>query len=204
LSTKIFRAWISHDFSLALPRSGWKECGGLAGSSQLFFTFDRLPPSTAMAKKDPQVERIGDVLEKSLKRFAPAMRLDEYGVWPVWNDVVGKAIAQNAQPEKIRNGTLFIKVASPVWMQQLQYMKDMIAEKLNARLAANVVKNIFFVVGRVSTDGLEEELKSPAPKHGESSAPLIDEAFLESIRDPEIRQAFKRLLKSYARRKQSS
>ncbi|MGE5816498.1 MAG: DUF721 domain-containing protein, partial [Deltaproteobacteria bacterium] len=67
-----------------------------------------------MGKKDPQVERIGEVLEKSLKRFAPAMRLDEYGVWPVWDDVVGKTIARNAQPEKIRNGTLFVKVASPV------------------------------------------------------------------------------------------
>jgi hypothetical protein len=157
-----------------------------------------------MAKKDPQVEKIGDVLDKSLKRFAPAMRLDEYGVWPVWNDVVGKSIAQNAQPEKIRNGTLFVKVSSSVWMQQLQYMKEMIAEKLNGRLNADVVKNIFFVVGRVSADGFEEEPKPPPPPpHSEPAEPSINEAFLDSISDPEIRQAFKKLLKSYSRRKQS-
>lgn len=156
-----------------------------------------------MAKKDPQVETIGDVLDKSLKRMAPAMRLDEYGVWPVWNDVVGKTIAQNAQPEKIRNGTLFVKVSSPVWMQQLQYMKEMIAEKLNSRLKAEVVKNIFFVVGRVRAEELEAEPK-PAPlKHAESSAPAVEESFLESINDAELKQAFKKLLKSYARRKQS-
>ena len=155
-----------------------------------------------MVKKDPQVERIGDVLEKSLKRFAPTMRLDEYGVWPVWNDVVGKAIARNAQPEKIRNGTLFVKVASPVWMQQLQYMKEMIAEKLNTRLKSEVVKNIFFVVGRINDEVLEQESKSPPPKLAESSEHAIDEAFLESIKDPEIRQAFRKLLKNYSRRKQ--
>ena len=154
-----------------------------------------------MVKKDPQVERIGDVLEKSLKRFAPAMRLDEYGVWPVWNDVVGKAIARNAQPEKIRNGTLFVKVASPVWMQQLQYMKEMIAEKLNTRLNKEVVKNIFFVVGRISAEALKEESTSAPQTPGESSERTIDEAFLESIKDPEIKQAFKKLLKGYARRK---
>jgi predicted nucleic acid-binding Zn ribbon protein len=156
-----------------------------------------------MGKKDPQVERIGEVLEKSLKRFAPAMRLDEYGVWPVWNDVVGKAIARNAQPEKIRNGTLFVKVTSPVWMQQLQYMKEMIAEKLNARLKTEVVRNIFFVVGRVNADALEEETKSVPQKVAESSECAIDEGFLESIKDPEIKHAFKKLLKSYSRRKPS-
>jgi len=157
-----------------------------------------------MVKKDPQVERIGDVLEKSLKRFAPAMRLDEYGVWPVWNDVVGKAIARNAQPEKIRNGTLFVKVASPVWMQQLQYMKEMIAEKLNTRLKSEVVKNIFFVVGRINDEALEQESKSPPQKLAESSECAIDETFLGSITDPEIKQAFKKLLKSYSRRKQGA
>lgn len=157
-----------------------------------------------MVKKDPQVEKIGDVLEKSLKRFAPAMRLDEYGVWPVWNDVVGKPIARNAQPEKIRNGTLFVKVASPVWMQQLQYMKEMIAEKLNARLKGEVVKNIFFVVGRISDEAVEQETQSPPPKLADSSGTAIDPAFLESIKDPEIKQAFKKLLKSYSRRKQNS
>jgi predicted nucleic acid-binding Zn ribbon protein len=155
-----------------------------------------------MAKKDVQIEKIGDVLDKSLKRFASAMRLDEYGVWPVWNDVVGKTIAQNAQPEKIRNGTLFVKVSSPVWMQQLQYMKEMITEKLNARLKTDVVKNIFFVVGRISAGGLEEEPKSA--ERAESAPSSIDETFLESVSDPEIRQAFKKLLKSFSRRKQSS
>jgi hypothetical protein len=181
----------------------WKNLGRGAAHRKFFLHLIGWRLET-MVKKDAQVERIGDVLEKSLKRFAPAMRLDEYGVWPVWNDVVGKAIARNAQPEKIRNGTLFVKVTSPVWMQQLQYMKEMIAEKLNTRLKSEVVKNIFFVVGRVSAEALEEESKSPPQKHAESSEYTIDAAFLESIKDPEIKQAFKKLLKSYSRRKQDS
>jgi hypothetical protein len=89
-------------------------------------------------------------------------------------------------------------------MQQLQYMKEMIAEKLNSRLKMEVVKNIFFVVGRVSAESLEEESKSPPQKLAESSEYRIDEAFLESIKDPEIKQAFKKLLKSFSRRKQST
>src|SRR5437016_11606018 len=152
-----------------------------------------------MVGKEPQIEKLGAVLDKSLKRLELSPRLDEYGVWPIWNDVVGKPIARNAQPEKIRNGTLFIKVSSPVWMQQLQYMKEMIAETINQRLKADIVKNIFFVVGRVDS-GISEAQVPPQPVS--ATEPELDEQFLESVEDLEIRQAFKKLLRSYARRKQ--
>lgn len=153
-----------------------------------------------MAAKHPQIERLGSVLEQSLKRLDLGTRLDEYGVWPIWNDIVGTTVANNAQPEKIRNGTLFIKVSSPVWMQQLQYMKEMIAEKLNQRLGSTVVKNIFFVVGRI--DPVPSEIEAPPAAAPSSQTPprAVDAEFLKTIADDEIRQAFERLLKTYARR----
>ena len=151
-----------------------------------------------MAQKNLPLERLGAVLDQSLKRFELTARLDEYGVWPIWNDVVGKTIALNAQPEKIRNGTLFVKVTSPVWMQQLQFMKEMIVEKLNQRLKSEVVKTIFFMVGHIDAPANEsvevmETQANPTPRP-------IDEDFLQSIDDPAIREAFKKLLKSFARR----
>lgn len=150
-----------------------------------------------MAKKDPQLERLGAVLSQSLKRLDLMPRLDEYGVWPIWNEVVGKTIANNAQPEKIRNGTLVVKVSSPVWMQQLQFMKEMITEKLNQRLKSDAVKTIFFMVGRIDAPDKESLAVSQAvdpPRH-------VNEEFLQSIDDPEVREAFDKLLKSFARRK---
>ncbi|HWP22900.1 MAG TPA: DUF721 domain-containing protein [Candidatus Binatia bacterium] len=154
-----------------------------------------------MTEKKPQLERLGEVLDKSLKRLDLGPRLNDYGVWPIWNDIVGPTIARNAQPEKIRGGTLFVKVSSPVWMQQLQFMKEMIAERLNHRLEREVVKNIFFMVGRIDVPAEVAERKSgptPAPTAPESG---VGEDFLHSINDPEIRDAFKKLLKSFARRK---
>lgn len=153
-----------------------------------------------MAKKSLPIETLGSVLEQSLKRLDLAARLDEYSVWPIWNDVVGTVIARNAQPEKIRNGTLFVKVSSPVWMQQLQFMKDMIAGKLNHRLKSEVVKNIFFMVGRI--DGAVESPELTEQPEGNSVAEVqLNDGFLESIADPEIRAAFKRLLRSHSRRR---
>jgi predicted nucleic acid-binding Zn ribbon protein len=154
-----------------------------------------------MGRKTPQsIDRVGEVLGNSLKRLDLSYRLSEYGVWPVWDEVVGKTIAVNAQPEKIRNGTLFVKVTSSVWMQQLQFMKEMIAEKLNHRLNREIVKNIFFVVGRIDSSGAAETVAT-ASKPAVGEEPKIDPKFLESVSDPELRQAFKKLLKSYSRRR---
>ena len=151
-----------------------------------------------MAKKDSQVDRLSAVLSQSLKRLDLSSRLDEYGVWPIWNDVVGKTIAKNAQPEKIRNGTLIVKVTSPVWMQQLQFMKEMIVEKLNQRLKNDTVKSVFFLVGKIDVTDVE----IPAESTPANDPPRqVNEEFLLSIEDPEIREAFRKLLKSYARRK---
>ncbi len=154
-----------------------------------------------MVRKTQQIESLGAVLDQSLKRLDLAQRLDEYGVWPIWNDVVGKTIARNAQPEKIRKGTLFVKVTSPVWMQQLQFMKEMIADKLNQRLDCEAVKNIFFMVGRI--DAADEETATDVSQNQaqENAAIEVNDEFLASIGDPAIRAAFKKLLKSYSRRK---
>jgi hypothetical protein len=154
-----------------------------------------------MVKKSFPIESLGSVLEQSLKRLDLVGRLDEYAVWPIWNDVVGQVIARNAQPEKIRNGTLFVKVSSPVWMQQLQFMKEMISGKLNERLKGNIVKNIFFMVGRIE---VAEETAVAAQSNQTTAISEVSDQFLETIHDPEIRAAFKKLLKSYSRRKPKS
>lgn len=148
-----------------------------------------------MARKYPQIERLGELLDTSLKRLDLDSRLADYGVWTIWNQAVGSAIARNAQPEKIRNGTLIVKVSSPVWMQQLQFMKEMITAKLNEQLQSNVVKNIFFMVGRIDLppDASTDQPVATPPR-------LIDAGFIETIEDPEIRDAFKKLLNSFARR----
>jgi len=148
-----------------------------------------------MARTDPQIERLGDLLNTSLKRLDLDSRLVDYGVWRIWNQAVGSTIARNAQPEKIRNGTLIVKVSSPVWMQQLQFMKEMIAAKLNEQLKSNVVKNIFFMVGRIDRPS-DENADQPAA----TPPRLVDAGFIETIENPEIRDAFKKLLNSFARR----
>src|SRR5690349_1964046 len=88
--------------------------------------------------------RVADVLSTVLKRVDPEQQMRAYALWSFWNDEVGAAIAQRAQPARVRNGILFVTVANHSWMQELQFMKDQIRERLNARLGEHLVRDIFF------------------------------------------------------------
>ena len=153
-----------------------------------------------MPKGDPQLEKLGEILKKSLKRLDLSPKLEEYGVWPIWNEIVGATIARNAQPEKIRNGTLFVKVSSPTWMQELQYMKEMILEKLNQSLGKEVVRNIFFVVGRIDTTVPKPKDQEPSAARPSLPELKLDEEQLRSVKDPDIRRALKRLYAVHSRK----
>ncbi len=153
-----------------------------------------------MAKNDLQLEKLGEILDKSLKRLELSTKLKEYGVWPIWNEIVGVTIARNAQPEKIRNGTLFVKVSSSTWMQELQYMKEMISEKLNQNLGREVVKNIFFFVGKLDTGVLKSKVQDLSLPSASFPEKKFDEEHLRSIKDPEIRRALRRLFAAHSRK----
>lgn len=153
-----------------------------------------------MARHDPHLEKLGEILDKSLKRLDLSSRLEEYRVWPIWNEIVGTTIARNAQPEKIRNGTLFVKVSGSTWMQELQYMKEMILQRLNQSLGREVVKNIFFFVGKLDVKLANSKAQeAPAPTVSPSESKFAEE-YLHSIKDPEIRRALRRLFTAHSRR----
>src|SRR5689334_11644282 len=93
--------------------------------------------------------RVADVLSTVLKRVDPDQQMRAYAIWTFWDDEVGAGIARRAQPARVRNGILFVTVATHSWMQELQFMKDDIRDRLNARLGEPLVRDIFFVIGHV-------------------------------------------------------
>ena len=144
------------------------------------------------------MERLGDILHRTVRRLPLKRKLDDYAIWDIWEDTVGATVARNARPEKIRNGTLFVKVRAAAWMQQLQYMKDILLEKLNQRLEREAVRNIFFVVGEFPLDTPPESSEGPAPAVDTARLP---ERELGGIDDPELRDTLRSLLLNHLRKR---
>jgi predicted nucleic acid-binding Zn ribbon protein len=65
----------------------------------------------------------------------------------VWPEVVGLAIAAEAQPTAERGGVLTIACSASVWAQELDLMSVPILERLNAALASGAISRLRCVAG---------------------------------------------------------
>ena len=137
---------------------------------------------------------IDGVLRDALRKMQVHVRLREAAVWRVWDRVVGETVAQQAQPASVRRGILFVTCSSPVWMQQLQFMKGVILEKLKQHLEKKVIKDIRFQIGVVS-HGARETLGAAQPEVdlNEDEWQWVDEV-MSPLRDTELQEIVKRIM----------
>jgi predicted nucleic acid-binding Zn ribbon protein len=155
------------------------------------------------ARREPQ--RVGSILEKTLKNMSLEGKLKQHEVWNVWDDVVGEHVSRHAQPEFMKSGILFVKVSSSPWMQQLHYMGKGIIKALNARLGLLIVEEIRFKLGEI--DPSRKQASSPPQSPPPTPSPAKDtpkriQKALSPIRDMKIREILGRvMLKDLGRRK---
>ncbi len=102
-----------------------------------------------LRKKMDKPAPLGGILRDALKSSRIDVDLDLYRLWEQWADVVGPVIAPNARPAAIKGKLLLVNVSSAPWMQQLQYLKYELMEKLNKALGSEAVKDIRFKIGPV-------------------------------------------------------
>ncbi len=62
----------------------------------------------------------------------------------LWAQVVDERVGRNTEPVKIKNRTLFVATVSPVWAQELSFLKREIIAKFNQRAGGKVISDIRF------------------------------------------------------------
>lgn len=105
---------------------------------------------TRFRKKMSKPAPLGAILQQAVKASRIDVDLDAYRLWQQWEDVVGSTIAQNTRPEAIKGKLLLVNVSSAPWMQQLQFLKPELIDKLNRTLGKEVVRDIRFQIGSVN------------------------------------------------------
>ncbi len=113
---------------------------------------------TATRKGRPT--KLGDVLAGYLKSAGLADRIAQAGVVQSWAALVGERIAHAAMPESVSpDGTLFVRVKSSAWRQELSLMTPEVLALLNADRAAGRIKRIRWLVG---AETAEDAARAPA------------------------------------------
>jgi predicted nucleic acid-binding Zn ribbon protein len=90
---------------------------------------------------------IGEALKRYLARAGHAKRVAQAQVIPDWPRLVGPQIAAVTQPESVApDGTLFVRVATSAWMNELQLMAPQIMAAINGR--GGRIKTIRWLLSR--------------------------------------------------------
>jgi predicted nucleic acid-binding Zn ribbon protein len=139
--------------------------------------------------------RAGAVLADLVARLEFRERLREHEVWKVWREVVGDLLAAKAEPLRIEDGKLVVRVANSTWMQEIQYLKDEIRGRLNRRIGASVVRDLFLVLGRVTRPA---EPDAPPVLHPVDESAI--RGLVPDLNRPEIEAAIRRVARARARR----
>ena len=91
-------------------------------------------------------EAISGVLDSALGHLHLEKKLQEYAAFPHWPEIVGAEIAAIAVPEKlIRGKILAVRVADPVWAQELSMQKQQLLDKINNFGQGAVIEEIRFI-----------------------------------------------------------
>ena len=147
-------------------------------------------------KRQKNLQKLGDVLQKTLKKLNISGNSIDQNIWDAWNKAVGPQVAAQTSPDKLRRDILFVKVSNSIWMHQLQFMKQEIMDKTNKILGREIIKTVHFSIGEIappSTLKNEEIFTFPDQYHlSERDRKVIEES--TSVPDKELSSILKRVM----------
>jgi len=95
------------------------------------------------APRKGKPQPIGDALTNYLDQSGLAKRVEQAGIIPAWERIVGEQIASVTAPQMIsRDGTLFVAVRTNSWMQELSLLEPQILRMLNAHAGELTIARI--------------------------------------------------------------
>ena len=126
-----------------------------------------------------------------------------------WAELVGEQVARYTLPKSLKNKVLVIAAHDSVWKHHLEQLKEVLAEKINAKRREPIVTEIVIRVAalpatapvlnaananldklKARRSGLRKKPKAPVRKLTPEEQKLI-----KSLPDPELREIGSRLLK---------
>jgi predicted nucleic acid-binding Zn ribbon protein len=93
--------------------------------------------------------RVREALEGYLAKSGLGRRLAQARVIPDWPRLVGPQIAAVTSPESVSpDGTLFVRVATSAWMNELHLMAPEVMARINAGRGPGRIKTIRWLLSR--------------------------------------------------------
>ena len=100
-------------------------------------------------KRKTKLEAISTILSRYFAKDPAAQKkLQQYGLFAIWDSVVGERIAKHAQPARMMDTTLVIRVDHSAWMQELQLLKPDLLRQIHAHINPKLIRDIRLEISR--------------------------------------------------------
>jgi len=96
---------------------------------------------------DSRVNRAGKFIDAILKSAGLDDGIHEQELRAAWKEIAGEFIARNTEPSSVKGGVLVLRVTQPSMRFQLEQMKPMLLERIQACQGASRIKSIKFTIG---------------------------------------------------------
>jgi hypothetical protein len=142
-------------------------------------------------------EMIGEILRKVLKKRNIPHTATDRRLLDLWTRAVGPQIAVQTLPETLKRGTLYVRVSAPVWLHQLQFLKEEILLKFNELSGRGEIRSLFFSIGEIpspppASSDPPPAVPLPAPLRKRDREMMRES--LGTVRDQELREILERVI----------
>ena len=147
---------------------------------------------------------VGSFLENYFTKRGWEDKLHEYRLWTHWGEVVGPKLFQRCRPLRLKDHVLTIAVSTSTWLNELQYMKLQLLEKIKQHLGIHLKDLQLRIAPLPSLEAKVQRNLSPqvfpgkTDKHNRTS-PILDIAMNE-ISDPELKEMLEKIVKHHCNR----
>src|SRR5207244_884486 len=110
-----------------------------------------------MADRSDAFRPLGTILGSEARRLKLDGPIGEASALMLWPQVVGEQIAAATEPERVRDGVLYVIARNHTWAFELTFHREKILHGLNQRLGRHALKEIRSEERRVGKGGRARE-----------------------------------------------
>lgn len=126
-------------------------------------------------------DRLRDVLDPLGRRLGMEGAVEAGRLFARWHSIVGEDVAAHVRPTSLRDGVLRVQADSPAWGTEIGYLADEIADRINAAMGSQLVRELR--VGAGPKGGGPTPPASPARPRPPARGPA-ERGSEESVVDP--------------------
>lgn len=90
----------------------------------------------------PGADKISNIIDSYISEKNLRGKLNSCRIFNYWEEIVGKEIAKNTKPKKLKDKVLYISTVNPIWASELNLMSQDIISKINGYLKEDIVNTL--------------------------------------------------------------